>query len=133
MSLPWVSRRYLPALGFAVGILVTSLVPVPETGGETLPTLFGVAVDKWVHAAGYGLLTALLVRARRCRDAATVAGFAALVAGYGAAIELLQWPLPARGASGLDALANAAGAALAALAWLAVVGRREGRTTRSEQ
>lgn len=122
------ARRYLPALAFAAVLLVTSLLPVPE-GGEALPTLFGVTLDKWVHAASYGLLTALLLRARRPVDATAAAAVAALVAGYGGAIELLQWPRPTRGTSGLDALANAVGAGLVAVAWL--VGRR--RQSSSEQ
>ena len=116
-------RRLRPALAFAGVILVTSLLPVPESGSDALPTLAGVALDKWVHAAGYGLLTALILRSRRPTDVAPVAATVALVGGYGAAIELLQWPVPTRGASLLDAVANTVGAALAALAWLVVRGR----------
>jgi len=114
-----VDRRYWPALAFAVLLLVTSLLPVPESAGEQLPTVLGVTLDKWVHGASYGLLTVLLAWARRSRDLAVVAALAALAIGYGAAIELLQGLVSTRGMSGTDLLANSVGAVVAAVAWLA--------------
>ena len=111
-------RRYGPSIAFALFVLVTSLLPVPEGGGEQLPLLFGVAVDKWVHAAGYGLLTVLLASARRARRLAVVAALAAVVTLYGAGIELLQGLVPTRGMSAGDIVANGVGAVFAGLAWV---------------
>ncbi|MFC6757453.1 MULTISPECIES: VanZ family protein [Haloarcula] len=114
------TRRYLPAIAFAVLLLVVSLVPAPETGGAPLPTPFGIALDKWVHAGSYGALTGLLAWARRSREVVVVGALVALAIGYGVGIELLQGLVPSRGTSGADAIANTVGATLAGLAWLVV-------------
>jgi VanZ family protein len=112
-------RRYLPAVGFSLLLLVTSLLPVPEGAGEQVPALLGIALDKWVHAASYGTLAVLLAWGRQARDATAVAALVAVSACYGAGVELLQGLVPSRGVSGADFLANAVGAVLAGLAWLA--------------
>ena len=75
---------FTPAVAFALLVLVVSLVPVPDSGGQAVPALLGVALDKWVHAGSYALLTGLAVRARRQRDLLAVAAVAAVVVGYGA-------------------------------------------------
>ena len=112
-------RRYLPAVGFSLLVLVTSLLPVPEGAGEQVPALLGFALDKWVHAASYGLLAALLAWGRQARDATTVAALVTVSVCYGSGVELLQGLVPSRGVSGADFAANAVGAVLAGLAWLA--------------
>lgn len=119
------TRRQLPAVAFALVLLVTSLVPLPETGEPVLPSPLGIGLDKWVHAGSYGLLTGLLAWARRSRTVVGVAALAALAVGYGAGIELLQGLVPSRGTSAGDFSANAVGAAVAGLAWLAFVRRRD--------
>ncbi|MDS0221921.1 VanZ family protein [Haloarcula sp. S1AR25-5A] len=112
-------RRYLPAVGFSLLLLVTSLLPVPEGASEQVPVLLGVALDKWVHAASYGVLAVLLAWGRRARNVVAVAVLVAVSVCYGAGVELLQGLVPSRGTSGADFVANAAGAVLAGLAWLA--------------
>jgi len=109
---------YRPAIGFALILLVTSLLPVPEGAGESLPALLGVPLDKWVHAASYALLTGLLAWGRRTRDRSAVATLSVLATGYGAGIELLQALVATRGLSAADMLANAVGAAVAAIAYI---------------
>jgi len=111
--------RHLPAAAFAAILLVTSLLPVPESGGQTLPSLLGVTLDKWVHAGSYGLLTGLLAWGHGSRDSWVVAALVVLTAGYGAGIELLQGLVPSRGTSVADMVANAVGAALVGVLWLA--------------
>jgi VanZ family protein len=115
-------RRYLPAVGFSLLLLGTSLLPVPEGASEQVPVLLGVALDKWVHALSYGVLTALLAWARRARSVPLVAALAAVAVCYGAGIELLQTLVPSRGLSGADFVANGVGATLAGALWLALVG-----------
>ncbi|MHC3379864.1 VanZ family protein [Haloarcula sp. H-GB5] len=111
-------RRYLPAVGFSLLVLVTSLLPVPEGVGEQAPALLGFALDKWVHAASYGTLAVLLAWGRRARDVMTVAALVTLAICYGAGVELVQGFVPSRGTSGADFFANSVGAALAGVAWL---------------
>ncbi|WP_367175984.1 VanZ family protein [Haloarcula rubripromontorii] len=111
-------RRYLPAAGFSLLVLVTSLLPVPEGASGQVPVLLGVALDKWVHAASYGTLAVLLAWGRRARSVAAVAGLVTVAVCYGAGVELAQTLVPSRGTSGTDFLANAVGAVLAGLAWL---------------
>ncbi len=117
MTRSWLRRNRL-AVAFAALVLVVSLIPIPDGGGDSLPGLLGIALDKWVHAAGYGLLTGLLVRGAGTRDLAVVAALATLATGYGVAIELLQGMVATRGFSTADMLANAVGAAVAAIAYI---------------
>ncbi|MGB9933268.1 VanZ family protein [Haloarcula amylolytica] len=113
------SRRYLPAVGFSLLLLVTSLLPVPEGAGEQVPALLGFTLDKWVHAASYGTLAVLLAWGRQARDVIAVAALVTVSVCYGAGVELLQGLVPSRGVSGTDFVANAVGAVLAGLAWIA--------------
>lgn len=113
--------RLRPAILFAALLLVASLVPVPESGAQQVPALFGLALDKWVHAGSYGLLTGLLVWGHERRTVVAVGALAVLAIAYGGGIELLQWAVPSRDISGLDFLANAVGAVLAGVVW-AVLG-----------
>jgi len=126
-------RRLWPAVAFAALLLVTSLVPVPDSGTAAVPALLGVALDKWVHAGSYALLTGLVVWGRDRRDLLAVAAVAALVVGYSVGIEFLQSLVPTRDLSLLDAVDNTAGALTAGLA-LAATGSAPLRARRrSEQ
>lgn len=118
-------RRQLPAIAFAVVVLVTSLLPVPESAGERVPALLGLGLDKWVHAAGYAVLTALLAWGRDVREAGPVAVVAVVVIAFGVGVELLQELVPSRGAEAADVAANAGGAVAAAVGWLLVRGSNE--------
>lgn len=109
-------RRWVPAAGFALLLLVTSLVPVPGSDSVPVPTLLGVPLDKWVHAVGYGVLTGLLAWGGRTRGVADVAVVVFVAIGYGAGIEVLQGFVPSRGTSVADGVANAVGAVLAGVA-----------------
>lgn len=126
-------RRLWPAVAFAALLLVTSLVPVPDSGGPAVPALLGVALDKWVHAGGYGLLTGLVVWGRDRRDLLAVGAVVVLVVGYGAGIELLQSLVPTRDTSALDAVANTVGAVTVGLALVAADTPSLRRRWRSEQ
>ncbi|WP_324663806.1 VanZ family protein [Haloarcula sediminis] len=130
MSPPVVTRRTLPAVGFALLVLVVSLLPAPETGGPPLPAPLGVAVDKWVHAGSYAVLAGLLAWARGSRDTVVVAALVGLAVAYGCGIELLQTLVPSRSFSGADAVANAVGAAGGGAVWLAVAARVDALTER---
>jgi VanZ family protein len=112
------TRRYVPAGGFALLLLVVSLAPAPETGGS-MPQFFGIALDKWVHVGSYGTLTALLAWGRNSRTVAAVALVAALALGYSGGIELLQGLVPSRSPSVADMVANAVGVVGGGSVWLA--------------
>jgi len=119
-----VRARAALAVGWALAVLAASLQPGGD-GGLPLASPFGlVAPDKWLHAGGYAVLTALvaaavLPRTRRRHLAVLVA-----VVGYGALVELLQVPVTGRSGDPVDALANAVGAVLALALWWGVVRRR---------
>jgi len=115
-------RRYRSAIAFAALLLVVSLLPAPETGGPT-PELFGLALDKWVHAGSYAALTGLLLRGHGRRELAAVAVLVALAVGYGGGIELLQGLVVSRSLSAADAVANTAGAVIGGALWLTLTTR----------
>lgn len=95
----------------ASAVLVASLVPLGGAGG-------GVSgADKLLHAVGYGLLCAAVLRWRRPGVLGGVLAAVVAVAASGAGVELLQGTVPTRSPSLLDALANTLGAALVAAVW----------------
>jgi len=104
--------RWLVPVAAGLLVLVGSLVPVPVSDGP-VPSLVGVPVDKWLHAAGYAALIVSLVREYGLQRWQTVATAALVVVGYGGLIELLQGLVATRSLSAADAAANAVGAAVA--------------------
>jgi VanZ family protein len=105
------------AVGWALAVLAASLQPSGDGGFALASPLGLVGPDKWLHAAGYALLAALvasavLPRTRRRHFAVLVA-----VVAYGALVELLQIPVAGRSGDVFDALANAAGAGATLAAW----------------
>ncbi|WP_018257523.1 VanZ family protein [Halomicrobium katesii] len=103
-------RWALLAVGYAVGVLVASLLPASGAGLGATGPLGLVAVDLWLHAVGYGALAVLAATAWSARDARAVAAVVVAVVLYGVAIEGLQGLAPTRTPSLLDATANAVGA-----------------------
>ncbi len=82
-------------------------------------------LDKVVHAAEFGLLAVLLMRAfdssgMRRGGVWVVVFAAALTAAYGALDEWHQSVVPGRVPSLVDACADVAGAGIAAVMWLAI-------------
>ncbi|MCX6374257.1 MAG: VanZ family protein [Actinobacteria bacterium] len=120
----------MAAVAWAAAIVVFGVLPTQGTvhavsrGWDDLATVAG-------HFAAYALLAFVLAVAlddwRLSRRA--LLGAAALAVGLGAAIELVQAPLPYRDCQLGDALVDAAGAALG-LAVLSVAVRARARRSR---
>lgn len=121
---PALSPRSGAPIAVAVVLLVSGLVPVGSLlggGGDG-----AIGIDVWLHVIGYAALSAALVLAAQRRSWTVLLGAAVLATAFGAAVELLQWPLPWRRASLLDALGNAAGATVGA--WAAGLARLFGHS-----
>ena len=117
--------RWVAVLLVGAIIGVASVVSAPGGVGSAGP-LGVVGADKWFHAAGYAALALALAAALDGRDRIRTAATAAAVAvAYGAAIELVQGPLPTRAYDPIDLAANAVGAIVAALGWWALNRRCE--------
>ena len=113
--------RWVGVALVAAVIAYFSLFATPDVGVGAVGPLGVVCRDKWFHAAGYATLGLTLAVALRRRSAGRTAALAAGGAvAYGAGMELLQGPLPARALDPFDAAANVAGAVLAALCWWAL-------------
>ena len=121
VRLPLAARwlRYGLVAVVAVVILVASVLRPDPTGAPTMGPLGIVGADKWTHAFAYAGLAAALAYASVTsgRDSSRVGLAVVLAVAFGIAIELLQWSIPYRTASAVDALADAAGAGVLALAW----------------
>lgn len=103
-----------PAIVWALLVGVASVTPPaligPPSDGGTVP------LDLLLHLVGYAVLGALLVRAGwRPFTAVLVASV------FGLGVEAVQFLLPFRTASGLDAVANLAGASIGATATAVLV------------
>jgi len=114
------------------GLFLASVVDPGSAGvgtaTESLGPLGLVGVDKWGHAAGYAALAlvgtfALAHRVDTARPWPLLA-VVAVVAAFGAGIEVVQATLPARSFDVADMAANTTGALLAVAAWSLVVRRR---------
>lgn len=91
------------ALGWAALVGLASVTPV--VGDTTTQAVGSVPVDLVLHAVGYAVLAALLVRAEVSPWAAIV-----VAAAFGLGVEGVQGLLPYRTRSSIDAVANLAGA-----------------------
>jgi VanZ family protein len=111
-------------LVWAPVILVVSVVPVAWVFGATPRATWSLSGELG-HFFEFGLFAALVALSReRAHDlrAALLVGAAAAIA-YGAAIELLQWPIPYRSCDPRDFAVDVLGVACAC----AVVWRLRGR------
>ena len=104
-------RRFTPAILVATAIFVGSIAPAPSEMGVLRPR-FLLSLDKVAHFVGYALLGGTLAAAMEetppSRGTLAIV-LVALVAVYGAGLEVLQSLLPTRGFSIGDMLANALG------------------------
>jgi len=112
-----------PAVGWALVVLVASLVHLP---GAATPTTgpFGVLpADKWQHGLAYAVLGGLVARAlgRATVRAALLA--VGLAVGVGLGVELCQSFVAWRTASLADGAANAVGAVVGVAGWRLVAKR----------
>jgi VanZ family protein len=111
-------RRY--ALPVAVATVIVLASVVDPAGGGPEVAVGPVGADKFVHAAGYAVLTAALLVAGRPFEGRQRTGAAlavVLATAFGAGLEVVQATLPARTFSVGDAAANALGALATALLW----------------
>lgn len=115
--------RFSIAGGFAVAVMLVSLVHVPPDVATTTGPLGVYGVDKWIHAGSYGGITVLLAYASRTGRVAVLVGIALATVLLGAGVELIQSTIPWRSMELADIAANAVGA-FAALAVSLVVTRR---------
>ncbi|RDZ54463.1 antibiotic resistance protein VanZ [Haloferax sp. Atlit-4N] len=114
---PW---RAAVALGYALVVLVASIVPTPPGSLTPMGPLGLVGLDKWVHAAGYAGLGFAFASAVRARGRKEVVGAVVVAAAFGAGIELVQAVLPYRSFGVADAGANLLGAVVGGALWVAV-------------
>ncbi|KTG26707.1 VanZ family protein [Haloferax profundi] len=120
-------RATLVVVGYALAVLVASVIPTPPGGLTPNGPLGLVGLDKWVHGVGYAVLGFGLAHASRARRA-TAIGHVVVVAGaYGAGIELVQALLPYRSFSIADMGANVLGAVVGGLLWYVINRLQTGR------
>jgi VanZ family protein len=112
------SRRDSPALAIAGLLLVTSLVPLPETGNAPTPSIL-LPLDAWAHLLGYAALAGLLARGRSIETTLGVVAVVSAAVAYGGAIELLQGLVATRTTSLVDGIVNGVGATVGAALWFA--------------
>lgn len=130
--IPVVSKRIRYGVVVIVAVVILLLSIQEPTGTGVYYGPFGVIRrDKWSHAIGYAILTATIAYAfvapvspistdHRRRLAFSVC----LAVVFGVCVELIQWPIPYRTASEMDAFADFIGSCLVAVVWW--VGMRMG-------
>lgn len=126
LSLTRVSPRTRTAV-VAGAILFGSLLPVstllsvfpvfPPSPETTTVSLFGVGVDKLVHALSYALLGSVAAAWRGRRRGVALVVVVCAVAAFGVGVEVAQTAVPGRTATVGDAVANFAGAAVGVGSW----------------
>ena len=120
-------RRVLLLFGYALTVVVASVLPTPAGGLTPTGPLGVVGVDKWMHAVGYAVLgfgVASALGTRRAREIGWAVAAASL---FGATLELVQALLPYRSCSLFDMGANVFGAVLGGGLWYAATRLQNGR------
>ncbi|KAB1186699.1 MULTISPECIES: VanZ family protein [Haloferax] len=120
-------RSTLVVVGYALVVLVVSVIPTPPGGLSPSGPLGLVGVDKWVHGIGYAGLSLGLGFASQARRPAEIRTVVVVASCYGACIELVQATLPYRSFSLADMGANVVGAVLGGVLWYVVVRPHVGR------
>ncbi|WP_435147771.1 VanZ family protein [Halobaculum sp. P14] len=121
------NRRLMVAGAVCGAVVGASLAPVG--GGSGASSLLAGGGDELLHAAGYAAVASSVAWAARVRTAAGLAVVVAAAALLGGAVELLQFAVPTRHPSAVDAAVNCAGAVVGAVgraAWLRLRGGRAG-------
>lgn len=112
--------RYVPAVLWALYVVVASLIDPGSGSGPATGPLGVVGFDKWLHVSTYAtfaFLSALGMRARTTRQLAVVV---LVTVAFGVGIEGLQYPVAARSADIFDAMANTIGAAVGVIIWTVI-------------
>ncbi|WP_435333865.1 VanZ family protein [Haloarchaeobius sp. TZWWS8] len=109
--------RSLLAGTMAMAILAASVVTPPGDATAGVGPFGLLGVDKWYHLLGYAGLGGVVAWAARPRTWQRAAAVVALVAGFGAGIELVQYTIPARAFDPTDGVVNAVGAMLGTGLW----------------
>lgn len=123
---PWVRGvRAVPVIAWAAYVLVASLIDPGGTGLPSTGPLGLIGVDKWLHLGSYATFAWLLALAVSAGTPRQLAAVCLATIAFGAGVELLQAPSPARSADLFDAIANAVGAVIGVGAWTATRRLRE--------
>ena len=109
--------RWGVVVAFATLILVAS---VRDPGPGPSPSFLGVPLATYLHLVAYAGLAAAVGYGLLRADGRAHLFAAGTAVCYGAAVELVQAPLPSRSASALDVLINTVGATAGAVLWWAV-------------
>ncbi|MFB6162764.1 MAG: hypothetical protein ABEJ86_04920 [Halococcoides sp.] len=107
--------RWGPVGAIAAAILAASLIDPGIAGPPSTGPFGALAVTTWMHLLGYTALTAALLAAIDHPYGVVIAPLAAI--GFGAGIELLQWPLAYRNGTLADAAVNAVAALTMTALW----------------
>jgi len=106
--------RYAVAICLALVVLAAS---VTEPSDAVPRTLFGVNFTTYLHLLAYAGLTGAIGYVLLSTDRWALLIAALIATLYGAAIELLQGPIPYRTTATADGVINAIGAVVGAALW----------------
>lgn len=121
--------RFSLAAGFALAVVVASMIHAPADPFAKLGPLGLFGVDKWIHVGSYALLAFLGAFVVLTRSVAVLVGIALLTTVFGAGVELLQGTIEWRTMEFADVVANALGAVIAVALWRFVWPHLPVRTT----
>ncbi len=109
--------RFSLAGGFAMAVVLASMMHAPSDPFAKLGPLGMFGVDKWVHVGSYALITYLLAYAYLARTARSIAAIVAVSVLLGAGVELIQSTIVWRNMEAADVVANTIGTLGAVAVW----------------
>lgn len=109
--------RLTIAVGFALAVLVASMMHAPADPLTDFGPLDMFRVDKWIHFGSYALLAFLGAYVALTRSAMTLLLIATVTTVFGAGVEVLQSTIAWRTMESGDLIANTLGALLAVAVW----------------
>lgn len=115
--------RYALTGGFAMAVVVASMMHAPADPFARQGPLGLFGIDKWVHVGSYALFAALLAYAYFAQTALALLTIAATTILFGIGVELVQSTIPWRTMEFADVVANSIGAVIGLVVWRAALAR----------
>ena len=109
--------RFSIAGGFALAVVLASMMHAPADPFAELGPLGLFTFDKWIHVGSYALVALLLSYAYLARTVTVLAGIAVLTVALGVGVEFIQGTISWRTMELADVAANSTGALVALGVW----------------
>ena len=109
--------RFSLAGGFAMAVVLASMMHAPASVFAGTGPFDLVSVDKWIHFGSYAMVGMLIAYATSARTLAVFVAIAVVTICLGIGVELIQSTIPWRTMEAVDVVANTTGTVVGIAMW----------------